>query len=64
MAEDELLAILENMWALRPDATPLQRLLAWRPLTGEGWRHRAREIDRLRREQRSLEDRDTPASST
>jgi hypothetical protein len=34
MADDDE---LERAWALPPDATHLQRLLAFRPKTGPGW---------------------------
>jgi hypothetical protein len=47
MAEDPRLETLEIMWALPFDATPLQRLLAWRPMTGDGWRFRAKKLREL-----------------
>jgi hypothetical protein len=30
---------LDRAWTLPSDATPLQRLLAFRPKTGSGWQH-------------------------
>jgi hypothetical protein len=51
MTEDPWLEILQAMWVLEPSATPLERLLAWRPTTGDGWRFRAQQLAKLRREQ-------------
>ena len=42
---------LERAWALPSDATPLQRLLAYAPKTGAGWRHWHYLVYRLCREQ-------------
>jgi hypothetical protein len=48
MADDDG---LERAWALPSDATPLQRLLAFRPKSGPGWRHHNALIAKLCREQ-------------
>jgi hypothetical protein len=42
---------LERAWGLPSDATPLQRLLAFRPKTGPGWQHWHYLVRRLCREQ-------------
>ena len=42
---------LERAWALPSEATPLERLLAFRPKSGPGWRHRNFLIHKLCREQ-------------
>ena len=47
MSEHPWLTILRAMWNLSPDATPLQRLLVWRPTTGDGWRFRAMKLREL-----------------
>ena len=59
MAEDPWLEVLANMWALPIDATPLQRMLAWRPMTGDGWRFRAQQLKKLQ-----APPHDPPLSST
>jgi len=41
------LEILLAMWALPRDATALERLLVWRPTTGDGWRFRAEKLREL-----------------
>jgi hypothetical protein len=50
MADHPWLAILKGMWALSPDATALERMLAWRPTTGDGWRFRAKKLMELRQQ--------------
>jgi hypothetical protein len=47
MVEDDL----ERAWDLPPDATALDRLLAWKPQTPAGYRFRNMLIARLCREQ-------------
>jgi hypothetical protein len=42
---------LERAWRLSPDASELERLLALRPKTPAGWRHRNARIAQLCREQ-------------
>jgi hypothetical protein len=37
---------LERAWALPSDATPLERLLAYQPLTGAGQRHKTMLVTR------------------
>jgi hypothetical protein len=51
------------MWALEPSATPMERLLAWRPTTGDGWRFRAQQIARLRREKEEPTGDGDPATA-
>jgi hypothetical protein len=55
MIEDPWLEILQAMWTLPRDAAPLERLLAWRPTTGDGWRFRAKKLQELRRGNAKLE---------
>jgi hypothetical protein len=57
------LEILQAMWALEPSATPMERLLAWRPTTGDGWRFRAQQIARLRREKEEPTGDGDPATA-
>ena len=64
MDEDPSLKILEAIRTLPPDATALQRLLAWRPTTGDGWRFRMKQIQKLRREQEEPTGDGNPATTS